>query len=98
MLRPIPICKYDPTPACTYDVMKIVAQNVNDEFVMKFVTGMNDSFESLKSMILVILPLIDIKSAFKMEIYHERQQICSNGMSQVMCIQEIDGKVTQEEL
>lgn len=36
MLRHIPMCKCDPVPACTCDVLNTVAQNVNDELVMNW--------------------------------------------------------------
>lgn len=95
MLRPIPICKCDPTPAYTCDVMKTLVRTANDELVMKFVKGMDDSFESIRSMTLVTLPLTDVKSAFNMASNHKRQQTCGSAMSQVMCIQEMNGKFTQ---
>lgn len=84
MLRPILACTCNPTPACSSEVTRTVRENVSADLVMKFDKGLNDSFESVRSRILVTTPLLDIKTAFNMDITHERQQTCGNFVSQVM--------------
>lgn len=87
MLRPIPICKYNPKPPCTCEVVKNVRENVNAENVMKFVKGLNDSFESVRSRVLMMVPLPDITITFNITITHERQQACGNSIPQIMLAQ-----------
>lgn len=41
---------------------------------MKFVKGMNDSFESVRSRVLTTFPLQDMNAVFNMSITHERHQ------------------------
>lgn len=43
MLRPIPACTC--LPGCSCNIMRAVRENMNAEYEMKFVKGMNDSFE-----------------------------------------------------
>lgn len=51
MLRPVPVCKCNPTSSCTCDVMKTVVQNVNEKHVIKFDKGLSDSFKLVRSRI-----------------------------------------------
>lgn len=46
-------------------------------------------FESVRSKVLMIVPLPDMNISFNMAINHERQQSCGNNqtLKQVMCIQ-----------
>lgn len=60
---------------------------------MKFVKGLNDSFDCMRSEGLLLEPLRDIKLAFNMAITHERQQACATVIPQVMLAQ---GQVNQE--
>lgn len=46
---------------------------------MKFVKGINDSFESIRSRVLTIAPLRDINLVFNMAITDEMQQSCGSG-------------------
>lgn len=84
MSRPIPVRTCNPTLACTCDIVKIVRNNVDSERVMKFVEGLNDSFEYVRSKVLMEVPLPGINDVFNMTINHERQQSCGTVQPQVM--------------
>lgn len=49
MLRQILVFVCNPEPACTCDVLKKAIINVNSEQVLRFVKGLNDNFEYVKS-------------------------------------------------
>ncbi|KAI5683094.1 hypothetical protein M9H77_04322 [Catharanthus roseus] len=65
-------------------------ENVQSEQALKFFKGLNDSFESVRSNVLMIVPLPDMNAVCNMAINHERQQGCGANqvMSQVMSTQE----------
>lgn len=92
MLRPILVCIYTPEPTCVYRVMQTMRENGEAEQVMKFLKGLNDGFELVRSRILVAIPLPDIKTSFNMATTHERQQGCGTNMSQVMIAQRLNGQ------
>lgn len=60
MVRPRPVCICSPQLACICEVFKKVRENVNANFVMKFVKRINDSFESVRSRVLTAFPLADV--------------------------------------
>lgn len=72
MLRPTPVCNCDPAPPCTCKVLKKERNNVNDEQVLRFLKRLNYGFESVRSKVLMIVLLLDIKTVFNLAINHER--------------------------
>lgn len=87
MLRPIPICTCDPTPGCSCEIVKTVRKNAEAERVMKFVKGLNDSFEFVRSKVLMKVPLPGRNAVFNMAINHDRQRSQNSMLSQVMYAQ-----------
>lgn len=87
MLRPILICTCNLELEYSCEVLKKVRENVIAEQVMKFVKGVNDSFELVRSRVLVTDPLHDMSTVFNMSINHERQQTCGNMTPQVIYVQ-----------
>lgn len=71
MFRPIPICVCDPQPACTCNVLKN-RENVYSKKVLKFIKSLNDSFELVRSLVLMIVSLPDMNIMFNISINHER--------------------------
>ncbi|KAI5670949.1 hypothetical protein M9H77_11313 [Catharanthus roseus] len=71
------------------NVLKKLRENVQSKQLLKFVKGLNDSFEFVRLKVLLTVPLPDMNAVFNMAINHEAQQGCGANqvMSQVMCTQ-----------
>ncbi|XP_050217401.1 uncharacterized protein LOC126668239 [Mercurialis annua] len=70
--RPIPSCSCTPKCECGgYDLIKKYQDN---DYVIRFIKGLNDNFETVRSHILLLEPLPPINKAFSMALRHERQQ------------------------
>lgn len=78
ILRPIPVCSCDPKPNYKCGGFKTLRKIIEAENIMKFVKGLKDSFENIRSQVLLMSPLPDINVAFNMAITHECQQNCSH--------------------
>lgn len=63
-------------------MLKKARKNVYSEQVLKFVKGLNDSFELIRSLVLMIVPLPDMNAIFNVAINHETQQ--PSGTNQVI--------------
>lgn len=62
MFRLIPVCTCDSTTACTFNIVKTARDNADAQRVMKFVKGLNDSFELVRSKLLMEVPLPSINA------------------------------------
>lgn len=70
-------------------MVKKIRKNVNAEFVIKFMKGMNDSFESIRSRVLTTFPMANINTVFNIAITPEKEQSCGNMLPQVIYTQRI---------
>lgn len=70
-LRPIPQCTCP--VRCTCDLSKYVEQMKEHDFIMRFLTGLNENFAPCKSQILMMDPIPSIDRAFSIVIQYERQ-------------------------
>jgi len=70
-LRPIPDCVCD-TP-CTCALSKIIAKYREIEYVMCFLKGLNETYNTIKTQVLLIEPLPGINRMFSLVIQQERQ-------------------------
>ncbi|XP_019149892.1 PREDICTED: uncharacterized protein LOC109146696 [Ipomoea nil] len=70
-LRPIPICKCLPRGSC--DLLAEIKSEREVDRIIRFLQGLNDEFNSLKSNVLVLDPLPDIHRVFVMAEKSERQ-------------------------
>jgi hypothetical protein len=70
---------YTPIPTCTCRIqcgcqaMRSARANHNLMHVIRFLTGLNDQFDVVKSQILLMEPLPSLNKIFSMVIQHERQ-------------------------
>lgn len=71
---------YMPIPAftcrvrCSCEAMRSARKNHTLNYVIRFLTGLNDDFAVVKSQILLMDPIPTIYKVFSMVIQHERQQ------------------------
>ncbi|MCI67912.1 retrovirus-related Pol polyprotein from transposon TNT 1-94, partial [Trifolium medium] len=68
---PIPTCTC--RIKCSCEAMRVARSNHNMLHVMRFLTGLNDSFGIVKSQILILDPLPPMNKIFSMVLQHERQ-------------------------
>jgi len=69
-LRPIPDCVCD-TP-CTCALSKIIAKYREIEYVMCFLKGLNETYNTIKTQVLLMEPLPGINRVFSLVIQQER--------------------------
>lgn len=70
-LRTIPSCSC--TPQCSCEAFKKMKKIQQDDYVIRFLAGLNDEFSTVRSQILLIDPLPKLKMVFSLVIQHERQ-------------------------
>ncbi|XP_019167867.1 PREDICTED: uncharacterized protein LOC109163573 [Ipomoea nil] len=70
-LRPIPSCKCEPKGAC--DLIDVIRKEREIDQVIRFLQGLNDDFNGLKSSVLVMDPLPEVYKVYVMEEKVERQ-------------------------
>ncbi|XP_050229563.1 uncharacterized protein LOC126678711 [Mercurialis annua] len=72
-LRSLPLCTCE--PKCSCGLIETVEKNTSNDHVIRFVKGLNDSFGTIKTQILMMKPLPKINKAFSMAVQFERQLI-----------------------
>ncbi|XP_019179606.1 PREDICTED: uncharacterized protein LOC109174828 [Ipomoea nil] len=75
-LRPIPICKCD--PRCRCDLTSIIRKERDTDQVIRFLQGLNDEYNNLKSSVLILNPLPEVYKIFVMAEKLERQISLNN--------------------
>ncbi|XP_050229315.1 uncharacterized protein LOC126678461 [Mercurialis annua] len=70
-LRGLPVCMCE--PKCNCGALNAVKINQSNDYVIKFVRGLNDSYSVVKTQILMSEHLPVINKAFSMVIQYERQ-------------------------
>jgi hypothetical protein len=89
---------YMPIPTCTCpvrcvcEVMRIARHNHHLLHAMRFLTGLNDSFNVVKSQILLLDPLPSMTKIFSMVLQFERQNCSSNLDDSKALINASDGR------
>lgn len=79
VLRAIPSCTCN---RCTCNVSSQINKFIEDDHVIRFIKGLNDEFEPVKSQVLLSSPLPDVKTTFAMAVKLERKLQYSAGQSQ----------------
>ncbi|XP_055960699.1 uncharacterized protein LOC130015139 [Mercurialis annua] len=69
--RPIPICSC--IPKCSCGGYELIKRYPDNDYVIRFIKGLNENFETVRSHILLLEPLPPINKAFAMALRHERQ-------------------------
>jgi hypothetical protein len=80
--RPIPQCLCAVTYSCTL-ILTIIAQKEND-YVIMFLRGLNESFANVRSQIMIMSPLPDVEKACNLLCQQERQMDESAEESKVL--------------
>ncbi|XP_019195717.1 PREDICTED: uncharacterized protein LOC109189562 [Ipomoea nil] len=75
-LRPIPLCKCD--PRCSCDFVDQIRTERDIDKVIRFLQGLNDDYNGLKSIVLVLNPLPELYKVFVMDEKLERQITLNN--------------------
>ncbi|XP_019150389.1 PREDICTED: uncharacterized protein LOC109147211 [Ipomoea nil] len=78
-LRPIPSCKCEPKGAC--DLIDVIRKEREIDQVIRFLQGLNDDYNGLKSSVLVMDPLPEVYKVFVMAEKVERQMNRQMNMS-----------------
>lgn len=90
-LRPIPQCTCH--VKCTCDLSRYIEQTKDHDFIMRFLTGLNENFASCKSQILMMDPIPSIDRAFSIVLQFERQNhLEPNGDEEQTLINVFDAK------
>lgn len=90
-LSPIPQCTCP--VKCAYDPSKYIEQTKERDFIMRFLTGLNENFAPCKSQILMMDPIPSIDRAFSIVIQYERQNhLCLEHDEDQAVINAVDGR------
>lgn len=79
VLRSVPSCTCH---KCTCNLNVHINKFVENDCVIKFLKGLNEEFEAVKSQILLTSPLPDLKTAFAMAVKLERKTVYSSNQGQ----------------
>ncbi|CAN1192604.1 Retrovirus-related Pol polyprotein from transposon TNT 1-94 [Linum perenne] len=71
--RPIPVCDCNPGRLEQCSVVAKVLMYQEQDYVIRFIRGLNDSFDVVRSQLLLMDPLPDINTVFKSAVQMERQ-------------------------
>ena len=73
---------YESVPNCTCEGLKIVVENQQRDWVMKFLMGLNDSYKGLKAQIFLIKPFPSLNEVYSIIQQEEkRREIYSDAPS-----------------
>ncbi|KAL5579742.1 hypothetical protein UlMin_012184 [Ulmus minor] len=66
--------EFRPISNCTYGALKELMEFQNQEYVLQFLMGLNDSYSHVRAQILMLDPLPSINKVFSLVIQEERQR------------------------
>ncbi|XP_058784433.1 uncharacterized protein LOC131659236 [Vicia villosa] len=69
--RPLPNCQYD--PVCHCELLPTIKKYRENDYVIRFLKGLNDQYAPVRSQIMLISPLPIVNNVFSMLIQQERQ-------------------------
>jgi len=75
-LRPIPNCTCG--NPCKCGLSKVIAKYKENEYVICFLKGLNEVYNTIKTQILLIEPLPNINKVFSLVMQHERHVVNSS--------------------
>jgi hypothetical protein len=75
---PVPVCNCPHKCVCMTGILNVKTQH-NLIRTIRFLTGLNDNFDLVRSQILLMDPLPQINKVFSMVIQHERQFVSTSG-------------------
>ncbi|CAN1299601.1 hypothetical protein LINPERPRIM_LOCUS24263 [Linum perenne] len=71
--RPVPACECNPGKSSKCNVVSKMMLYQEQDYVIRFIRGLNDSFDVVRSQLLLMDPLPDVNTAFKFAVQLERQ-------------------------
>jgi hypothetical protein len=77
------LLNYRPLPPCTCGTMKVHNEYQQQEYVMQFLMGLNESYAHAKGQILMLNPFPPINKVFSLVIQEERQKEVSNSIGSI---------------
>uniref|UniRef100_A0A803P5H6 Retrotransposon Copia-like N-terminal domain-containing protein n=1 Tax=Cannabis sativa TaxID=3483 RepID=A0A803P5H6_CANSA len=75
------IREYRPQLFCSYDAMKIIQEYQEEDRLLEFLVGLNDSYSMVRSQIPMRDPLLNVSKAYASVVEEERQRNLTNGSS-----------------
>lgn len=99
ILRPLPSCSCE--PKCKCGMIDRFKNYVEEDYVIRFLKGLGEGYSHVKSQILMMSPMPNIKKTFGMVLKHERQSNYSqnhvgNGDNQVLTVSLNDNGINSE--
>lgn len=94
-LRPLPLCEC--VPRCSCSLVSKVRQEREEDRVIRFLEGLNDEFDSVKSSVLLIEPLPTVDKVFKMAIKVERKLAREIGNSGIIQSNTVETTLAESE-
>lgn len=71
-LRPLPVCECQ--PQCSCELINKIRMEREEDCVIRFLKGLNEEFETLKSGVLVLEPIPPVYKVFGISLKLERQK------------------------
>ncbi|XP_057968054.1 uncharacterized protein LOC131157725 [Malania oleifera] len=75
------LMNYESIPSCSCGGLKIVIENQQRDWVMKFLMGLNDSYKGLKAQILLIKPFPNLNEVYSIIQQEEKRREISSDPS-----------------
>lgn len=90
-LSPVPQCTCP--VKCTCDLSRYIETSTDRDFIMRFLTGLNENFAPCKSQILMMDPIPSIDHAFSIVIQCERQnRLLRDGDEEQVLVNAVEGR------
>lgn len=107
ILRPLPVCNCDSKcvcglsiPKCNCGLIAKIMKERDEDYVIRFLKGLNDEYSSIKSSVLMIEPIPPVHKVFGMAIKLERQihGVMNSGLNEIMHANVSVGESQNEEV
>ncbi|KAF5441887.1 hypothetical protein F2P56_037152, partial [Juglans regia] len=79
--RPFPTCSCGKMATCTCNLFDFLLIRQQSDYVLKFLVGLNDSYASIRSQLLMVSPLPSMAKVFSLLLQEESQRQLNNSVS-----------------
>jgi hypothetical protein len=76
--HPIPNCKCGNLDSCSCNILKLLTDQQQSDYVMKFLVGLHNSFSAVRSQLLLQTPLPSMGKVFSLLLQEESQRTLTN--------------------
>ncbi|RVW78001.1 Retrovirus-related Pol polyprotein from transposon TNT 1-94 [Vitis vinifera] len=76
--RPFPTCTCGKMATCTCELFNFLQIRQQSDYVLKFLVGLNDSYASIRSQLLLMVPLPNMSKVFSLLLQEESQRQLTN--------------------